>query len=175
MHRFPLLVPHVFLGNGQRVVYPLFFWSNGGIGQTRPREAPTRAPGFPKFSSDALARCPQTLPSTHTFLFFSSRTLLGLTGPRRTRGLWDLTACWRGMPPEIKFTYYPRVTVLSPRLTEIIPLHDHLWQPQQQVRTHLHVTVHPNSPRAEQPANNWQLRAVAIDFFGKKQCLKSNI
>ena len=63
--------------------------------------------------------------------------------------------------------YYPRVTVLSPHLTEIIPLHDHLWQPQKQVQTHLHVTVcnHPNSPRAEQPANNRQLVASSRDRF----------
>ena len=51
-------------------VYPLLFWSIGDIGQTRPWEAPARAPDCPKFSSDALARCPQTLPSTHTFSFF---------------------------------------------------------------------------------------------------------
>ena len=47
----------LFWGNCQRGVYPLIFWSNVGIGQTRPREAPARAPDCPKFSSDALARC----------------------------------------------------------------------------------------------------------------------
>ena len=51
-------------------VYPLLFWSIGDIDQTRPREEPARAPDCPKFSSDALARCPQTLPSTHTFFVF---------------------------------------------------------------------------------------------------------
>ena len=49
--------------------YPLFFWPVGDIGQTRPREAPARAPDCPKFSSDGLASCPQTLPSTHTICF----------------------------------------------------------------------------------------------------------
>ena len=65
--------------------------------------------------------------------------------------------------------YYPRVTILSPHLTEIIPLHDHLWQLQKQIQTHLPVTVYnsPNSPKAEKPANNRQLQVVAIDFFGK--------
>ena len=43
--------------------------------------------------------------------------------------------------------YYPRVTVLSPHLTEIIPLHDHSLQPQKQVQTHLHSTRH----RIQQP------------------------
>ena len=49
---------------------PLLFWSNGGIGQARPREAPARDPDCPEFRSDALARCPQALSSTYTFLFF---------------------------------------------------------------------------------------------------------
>ena len=31
--------------------------------------------------------------------------------------------------------HYPRVTILSPHLTEIVPLHGHLWQPQKQVQT----------------------------------------
>ena len=66
--------------------------------------------------------------------------------------------------------YYPRVAALSAHFTEIIPLHDHSWQPQKQVQTHLHLTVYNslNSPRAEQPANSRQLRVVAIDFFGKE-------
>ena len=34
-----------------------------------------------------------------------------------------------------------RVTILYPHLTEIIPLHERFWQPQQQVQTHAHVTV----------------------------------
>ena len=51
-------------------VCPLLFGSIGDMGQTKPREAPARAPNCPKFSSDAQARCPQTLPSTHTFVFF---------------------------------------------------------------------------------------------------------
>ena len=47
--------------------------------------------------------------------------------------------------------YYPRVTIVSPHLTQIIPLQDHIWQPQKQVQTHLHVTVYsPNSSTAEQ-------------------------
>ena len=70
------------------------------------------------------------------FLFFA-RTLLGLTGPRRTRGLRD-PPFWphvggRCPRKSTKFMYYPSVTILSPHLTEIIPRHDHLWQPQKQV------------------------------------------
>ena len=49
---------------------PLIFWSNRGISQTRPREAPARAPDCPKFSSDELASCSQSFPSTHTFFLF---------------------------------------------------------------------------------------------------------
>ena len=135
-------------------VYPLIFCSNGDIGQTRPREAPARAPVC--LISDALTSCPQTLPSTHT-LFFSS-TLFVLTGPRRTRGLRDHPYLPHvgGVCPRksTKIMYYPRVTILSPHLTKIILLHDHVWQPQKQVQTHGDVTVYnsPNSPRAEQQA-----------------------
>ena len=93
-----------------------------------------------------------------TPLFFFSSTLLGLTGPRRTRGLRN-SPFWPhvgGVCPRksTKFMYYPRVTILHPHLTEIIPLHEHLCQTQKQLQTHLHVTVYniPNSPRAEQPA-----------------------
>ena len=66
--------------------------------------------------------------------------------------------------------HYLRATTPSPNLTEIIPLHDHSWQPQKQVQTHLHLTVYNslNSPRAEQLANNRRLRVVAIDFYGKE-------
>ena len=65
----------IFFGNGQRGVYPLLLWSNGGIGKTRLRQAPPRTPDCPKFSFDALARYPQTLPSTHTVVcsFFRAR------------------------------------------------------------------------------------------------------
>ena len=113
---------------------------------------------------------PVDLAEPHTSFF--RNTSLGLTGPPRTRGLSP------PFGPEVggvcprkstAFFYFPRVTILSPHLTEIISLHDHLWQPHKQLQTHLHVTVYnsPNSPRAEQPANNRQLRVVAIDFFGK--------
>ena len=37
--------------------------------QNTPREALPRAPNYPKFSRDALARCPWPLLSTHTFFF----------------------------------------------------------------------------------------------------------
>ena len=113
-------------GNRQRGVYPRLLWPHGGIGKTRPREAPPRAPNCAKFSSDALAKCPQPLPSTHIFFFSST---LRLTRPRRTRGLRDPP--WRphvgGVCPRktTKFMYYPRVTIISPHLNEIIPLHDH--------------------------------------------------
>ena len=76
-------------GNGQRGVYPPVFLSNGGIGQTRPREAPARASDCLKFSSDALARCRRPCRALTPFLLlllFSSTSLV-LTGPRRTRVL----------------------------------------------------------------------------------------
>ena len=63
--------PGVFYGQWSTGGIPPF-WSIGDIGQTRPREAPARAPDCPKFNSDALARYPQALPSTHTFSFFFS-------------------------------------------------------------------------------------------------------
>ena len=54
---------------------------------------------------------------------------------------------------QLKFMYYPRVTIISPYLTEIIPLHDHLWQPQKQAQTHLHVTVQqPEQPKGRTTA-----------------------
>ena len=159
-----------FKGNGQRGVYPVLVWSNGGIGQTRPREAPARAPDCPKFSSDALARCPQTLPSTHTFSFFFS-TSLGLTGPRRTRGLRDIPPFYHMLgayaPANLlNLCISLRVTILYPHLTEIIPLHYHIGQPPKQVQTHLSAR-HRTTARTAQGPNNRQLRVVAIDFFGK--------
>ena len=60
-------------GSGHRGVYPLLFWSNGDIGQTRPREAPARAADCPKFCSDALARCPQIFEHAHLLFFFRAR------------------------------------------------------------------------------------------------------
>ena len=80
------LVFFFFKGKGQRGVYHLLFWSNGSIGQTRPREAPASAPDCPKFSSDALARCPQTLPSTHTFLFSFFEHIVGANGTASHEG-----------------------------------------------------------------------------------------
>ena len=73
-------------GNDRREVYPLLFWSNGGIGKTRTLEAPPRAPNCPKFSSDALARCPQTLPSTHTFFFSFSEPVVEAHGTAAHEG-----------------------------------------------------------------------------------------
>ena len=145
---------------------PLLLWSKRGCRKTRPREVPLCAPNCPKFGSDALARCPQPLPSTHTFFLFSS-TLLVLTGPPRTRGLTDPPFDYMsgGVCPRKsnKCMYYPRVTINSPRLTEIIPLHDHLWRPQKQVQTHTCTRRRTTSRTVEGP-NNRQLRVVAIDF-----------
>ena len=113
---------------------------------------------------------------THTFFFFLRARRLGERdrGARRVLGLSPLDHMLEGYALNLlnlcTSKYYPRVTILSPHLTEIIPLYDHLRQPQKQVQTHhLLVTVcnSPNSPRAEQPANNRQLRVVAIDFFWK--------
>ena len=64
-----------------------------------------------------------------------------------------------------KFVYHPRVTILSPHLTEIIPLHDHLWQPQKQEQTHLHVTVQPEQSKDRTTGSSEYV--VAIDFFAK--------
>ena len=161
------------IANGNKGAYPLLFRSNGGIGQTRRREEPARAPDCHKFSSDALVRCPQTLASTHIRLFFSEN-VVGVNGTAVHEGCQGsplLTTCWGGVYPRksTECIHCPRVTAPSSHLTEIIPLHDHLCQPQKQVQRHLLVTVYnrPDCPRAEQPANKRQLRVVAIDFFGK--------
>ena len=90
------------MGNGQRGIYSLLSWSNGGIGQTRPREAPACTPDCPKFSSDALARCPQTLPSTYTFWFVFFEDVVGANGTAAhegSSGFSLLTTCWGGVCP----------------------------------------------------------------------------
>ena len=81
-------VRHTFyLGSGQMGVYPLFFWSIGDTGQTRPRKAPARAPDCPKFSSDALAKVPAGL-AEHVHLFFSfSKHVVGSNGTAAHEGL----------------------------------------------------------------------------------------
>ena len=86
---FSLLSRHVIFGNGQRGVHPPFLQPNGGIGKTRLREALPRAPTCLKFNYDALARSPQPMPTTQTFHFIFSGTLLRLRAPRRRRGLGD--------------------------------------------------------------------------------------
>ena len=53
--------------------------------------------------------------------------------------------------------HYLRATIPSPDLTEIIPLHDHLWQPQQQIQhTCTRHRTTPEQPKGgttgEQPA-----------------------
>ena len=54
---------------GQRGGILPFFQLNGGIGNTRPREALPRAPTWPKFNSDALARPAAHAQGTHLFFF----------------------------------------------------------------------------------------------------------
>ena len=51
---------------------PPAFWAKraGNIGKTSPQEALTMAPTCFKFSPDALATCPQPMPSTRTLFFF---------------------------------------------------------------------------------------------------------
>ena len=148
-------------------------WLNGGIGKTRPPGAPPLDPTCPKFSFDALARRPQPLPSTHTFSPFFSSTWLGLTGPRRTRGLRDspFSPHVGGVCPRksAKFVYHPRVVIMSLHLTDIIPLHDTYSSPRGSNHIYTSRYSSPNIPRAEQPR---QLRVVAIDIFGK-QCTKN--
>ena len=67
-----------YIGKRSNGVHPRLFRPNGGGGKTRPREAPPRAPTC--FNSilnpDALARCPQPLPSTHTFSSFVGHTII---------------------------------------------------------------------------------------------------
>ena len=44
--------------------------------------------------------------------------------------------------------YYLRMTIFSPHLTEIVPIHDRWGQPQKQVRIHIHVAVQqPEQPK----------------------------
>ena len=128
--------------NGQGGGIPPAFVVKRGYGQnTAVGSAPT-CPQLPQTQFSLAIKVPAAVAEHAHFIFFFSSTLLGLTGPRRTRSpLW--TTYWGGVCPRksTKFTYYPRVTINSPNLTEIIPLHDHLWQPQRQVQTHVHVIV----------------------------------
>lgn len=53
----------------KRWVNPSPFQPNGGVGKTRPREVPTRASTCLELNSDARARRPQPMQSTHTSFF----------------------------------------------------------------------------------------------------------
>ena len=98
-HVLPLAtcMPHPFLGrstfarkkieqNGQRGVYPRILRSNGGIGITRPREAP---PHVRQPASNSIMTRKQEVPvahaEQHAHLFFSG-TLLERTAPLRRWG-----------------------------------------------------------------------------------------
>ena len=134
---------------------PPAFWDNRGyMGGTRPREALARAPDCPKSSSDALAKCPQTLPSTHAFFFFEH--VVGANGTaadaRSYRSPFS-TIRWGGMPPQIYSMH-------------VVPPRDHLFTPLDRNRTtnesprsrHKHIYTSPHTTariaqrRAEQPA-----------------------
>ena len=160
-------------GNGQRGVYPPVFLSNGGIGQTRPREAPARASDCLKFSSDALARCRRPCRALTPFLLlllFSSTSLV-LTGPRRTRVL--------RIPPfdHMLGGYAPAnllnlcVTPRDYQFPQLDRSHTPKWPlmaaQKKQVRTHVCTCRHRTTARTVQGPNNRQLRVVAIDFFEK--------
>ena len=150
---------------------PLFCGQTGGIDKVRPREAPLSAPNCPKFSSDALASCAQPLPSTHTFF---SGTFLGLTGPRRTRGL-RYPPCWPyvgGVCPHksTKLIYYPRVTIISPHLTDLIPLlYDHLYYVKYGSPKSRYKHIFTSTARTARKGRTTgrKLLVLAIDFFGK--------
>ena len=93
----------------------------------------------------------------HAKPFCFPNTSLGLTGPRRTRGLthppfWPHVG---GICPRksTKFMYYPRVTVLSPHLTEIIPLHDHFYGSPKSRYKHMYTSPHTTA-RTAQGRNN---------------------
>ena len=70
----------------QRGVYPPLLQTNGGIGKTRPREAPPRAPTGLNFNCGALARCPQPIPSTYVYLFLVFGHIIGAEGTDRAAG-----------------------------------------------------------------------------------------
>ena len=137
--------------------------------QTRSREAPPRAPNCHKFSSVALARFAQPLSSMHTFLLFFEH--VGANGTAAHEGSYRDPPFWPhvgGVCPRKSTTYmyYPRLTIISLHLTELISLHDHLlWQPEEQVQ--YTSTRHGTTARTAQGPNNRQLRVVAIDFSGK--------
>ena len=159
------------MGNGQRGLYPLFFFVKRGC---RPNTAAGGArtwPRLPQIHFWRASKVPTDIAEHAHFFFYFSRTLLGLAGPRRTRGGRD-PPFWShvgGVCPgkSTKFMYYPRLTILSPHLTEIITLHDHVWQPPKQVQTQLISTHHATTAWTAQGPHNRQLRVVAIDFFGK--------
>ena len=69
------------------------------MGKTRPREALPRVPTCPKFSYEALARCPQPMPRTHTFFVFFFGHVVGANGTAAQEGSYGsplLTTCWGG-------------------------------------------------------------------------------
>ena len=67
---------HTKWGKGSKGGISPGFQPYGGVGKTRPREAFPSAPTGSEFNSDALARCPQPMPSTLLFYFFFGHVAL---------------------------------------------------------------------------------------------------
>ena len=65
---------------------------NGGIGKIRMREPRPHALSCLKFNCDALARCSEPLPSTHTFSFLLFGHVVGANGTAAQEGS-------QGIPP----------------------------------------------------------------------------
>ena len=148
-------------------VYPRVLKPNGGAGKSRPRNALPRAPACFKSNSDALARCPQPMPSTRNFVL--SGRLLGRTLQPRTRGQ-------NGSP------FWLYIGVVCPRnftTIYVLPRRDHNFSPLDWNHTPWRPlttdpivgantsTRHRTTARTVQRLNNPQLRVVVIDFFWK--------
>ena len=80
--------------------YPPLCGQTEGVGKTRPRHVPARAPDCLQFNYDAPARHPQPMPSTQTFFYRSTYILLGAIGCTDSDLPFDLRE-FRGYVPTI--------------------------------------------------------------------------
>ena len=75
-------------------VYPPLFQPNGGTGKTSPQEVLPRAPTCPNFNSEALARCPQPMPTTNTDVFLFFFVDAGANGTAAQEGFYEIPCCF---------------------------------------------------------------------------------
>ena len=108
---------------------PRIFKPNGGIGKTFPRNTLQRAPACFKFSTEALARVPQPMPCTRFFFFFCRARCWGerhcrVGGVKRIPPFDNMLGGY-AQATLLNVVYHPCINIISPQLTEMVPLHDH--------------------------------------------------